>query len=376
MTVVAPNLCARKCSLTVAHTLVSENNTYAVLFDGSGDSASFGTRLPDEVFTYSGMQGDGGDICFTSDSAGTTRLPMEVVSINNGTKQAEIWVAVSLSITTDATIYVWYHSSGGTLTQPAAAAAYGSQAVWTTVGNLGGVWHLNNVNDSSSNANNLTNGNSVTFPAGKIGGGALFSSGTQTLQAANSLPTSNFSVQCWNYATTLSNSCILGQYNSANDNFIALLLSTSFPPDIIARIAAVTDDWLVPSSYPASPPKSIASVWENLAITVSSASGGTGYRNFLYSATPYSYSGTGGNAKTFSWGASKFNIGSKLGSNSAFSGTLDEVRVSTVVRSQNFVATDYAIQSSTTLVTVGTPASAVLTFLPGLFASGVYQGAA
>ena len=113
MTVVASNLCQRKCALTIAAAAVAESATYAVLFSGSGDATKFGTGLPDELFTLA--QADGGDICFTSDAAGLNPLPVEIVSILAGSKQAEIWVAVPLTAATATTIYVWYQSTGSTL---------------------------------------------------------------------------------------------------------------------------------------------------------------------------------------------------------------------------------------------------------------------
>ena len=142
MTVVASDLCQRKCSLTIAGSAVAESATYAVLLSGSGDATKFGTRLPDELFTLA--QADGGDICFTSDATGLNLLPVEIVSLLTAASR-RIWVAVPLTAGTSKTIYVWYQSTGGTLAQPAASATYGSQAVWNGangVGNMVAVYHF------------------------------------------------------------------------------------------------------------------------------------------------------------------------------------------------------------------------------------------
>ena len=111
-----------------------------MFFSGSGDSTTFGTRLPDDLFAK--CQSDGGDIVFTSDSAGTQRLPMELVSIDTTNKKAVIWVAIPLTAGTDATVYVRYQSNAGTLTQPAATDTYGSKAVWNGANGVGGSGNL------------------------------------------------------------------------------------------------------------------------------------------------------------------------------------------------------------------------------------------
>ena len=127
-----PGRCGRTCPLTISGSAITESNTYAVLFDGSGDSSKFGTRLPDEIFTGANAAlASGIDICFTSDAAGYNQLACELVWFAPATKQAEIWVAVPLIAGTNATIYVWYHGSSSTVKQPA-ATGFGSQGVWGT----------------------------------------------------------------------------------------------------------------------------------------------------------------------------------------------------------------------------------------------------
>lgn len=194
MTVVASNYCLRKCPLTLSGSLVSETATYAVLFDGSGDTSSFGTRLPDELFML--CQSNGGDICFTLDSAGEIPLPVELVAINTSAKTAEIWVAVPLTAATNLTIYVWYQSNSGTLAQPAATAANGSQAVWSAVGNMVAVYHFGTPSawsglDSTNNDNSITaGGNQGTAGTGKIGGDTLVNCGGNYVAtgSGNNLP--------------------------------------------------------------------------------------------------------------------------------------------------------------------------------------------
>ena len=178
---VAPNLCNRRCALTISGTLIAETNTYAVLFDGSGDNSKFGTRLPDEIFSL--CQSNGGDVCFTSDSAGNTQLPVEVVSFNSGNKTAEIWVAVPLTAATSKTIYVWYATQTRALNQPLATATYGSKAVWNGSLGIGGssnylvlVSHDGGITDSTGTQTLTNNGVTKTGvgSGGQIGAAGSF----------------------------------------------------------------------------------------------------------------------------------------------------------------------------------------------------------
>ena len=213
MTVVSPALCIRQCPLTINYAQVLENNTYAVLFSGSGDA--FGTRLPNEIFTLSGMQGNGGDICFTSDVLGTNQLNCEIAYINNTGNHAEIWVSVPLVTTNSSsnTIYVWYGSKSGTLTQPAVGSSFGQYAVWTAVTPTSSVvaaLHFNQTGtptswlDSTSNANHAVNTGSATATTGQIYNAASFNGSTQysKIAYAANLSVSNLTLQCWHQQTT------------------------------------------------------------------------------------------------------------------------------------------------------------------------------
>ena len=128
-----------KASLTIDHTkatadltnfpvLLNKNNLPANMIDSdSGQSAANG----------------GGDIRFSSDSAGSTQLACEVVSFVTATDPAnaiiEVYVKIpSLSSSTDTVFYVWW--AGPDSSQPAANDTYGSQNVWDS--NFGIVMHL------------------------------------------------------------------------------------------------------------------------------------------------------------------------------------------------------------------------------------------
>lgn len=99
----------------------------------------------------------GGDIRFSSDSAGVTQLACEIVnfvtdaSVSN--RRCKIFVKIpSLSATSNTDIFIWYSKAAET--QPAASSTYGSEAVWA---DYFGVWHFNgNGADSSGNHADMT----------------------------------------------------------------------------------------------------------------------------------------------------------------------------------------------------------------------------
>ena len=122
----------------------------------------------------SNIKANGADIRFTS-SDGITELPREIERYSGGILYA--WVKVTL--TKDAgdssndVIYMYYGNAAAI--EPAPGSTYGSQNVWNS--NYKGVWHLREtsggagaIKDSTSNVNHGTDSGSPTFgAAGKIG---------------------------------------------------------------------------------------------------------------------------------------------------------------------------------------------------------------
>ncbi|KKL90129.1 hypothetical protein LCGC14_1907780, partial [marine sediment metagenome] len=99
---------------------------------------------------------DGFDILFTSDD-GTSKLDHEIEKYDNATGELVVWVRIpSLSATVDTDIYIYYGN-------PSAADQSNAAGVWDT--GFQGVWHLKetdidggagDIKDSSSNLNNIT----------------------------------------------------------------------------------------------------------------------------------------------------------------------------------------------------------------------------
>lgn len=138
----------RKCKLTIQNAKIDDTlSNFPVLITE--------TTLPqgnDEIFDADGVhpaQNGGGDIRFSSDSAGSSQLACEIVTFTtdntpaNG--KAEIWVEVpSISSSVDTDIYIWWETSGSD-SQPAEDATYGKEDTWDDGGSdyFKMVQHLN-----------------------------------------------------------------------------------------------------------------------------------------------------------------------------------------------------------------------------------------
>lgn len=122
----------------------------------------------------------GGDIRFTSDSAGTTQLPVEIVKFvtdnNPANCDAEIWVKVpSISGSANTSIWMWYDTASDD-DQPTPSSTYGRMNVWDS--NFKAVYHFQETSGSRSGAtlspNILTDNATVSYGSGKVGNGADF----------------------------------------------------------------------------------------------------------------------------------------------------------------------------------------------------------
>ena len=145
--------------------LITIDNTKV---SGSSSLTNFPTlilnsNIPSAV--YAAMQGDGDDIRFTSDSAGTTELSFEVVALNAGSETGEFWVKpATITHNADTEIYMWYGDAA--LSAYAAGDIYGSQAVWTDYGSR---FHFESLlADSSAIGATLTNTGGAVQTTGPI----------------------------------------------------------------------------------------------------------------------------------------------------------------------------------------------------------------
>lgn len=115
------------------------------------------TNVPPEIFggIYE-ANSDGGDIRFSTDSAGVTEIAREIVSFSLSSNTCQIWVLVpSISSSTNTTVYMWYHNPSAT--EPSKSATYGAGNTWS---GFEGVYHLEEVaNNSAGGYKDATNFN-------------------------------------------------------------------------------------------------------------------------------------------------------------------------------------------------------------------------
>lgn len=153
--------------------------------------ANFGSNGDAMFYGAASAQANGGDVRFTSDEAGTTQLPCDVIAFGlDSADSAEDSVcmirvkAASVSSAANTTIYCWYVGNpAGSETQPAANTTYGQYNAYDA--NWKGYWPLRaDLNDRTSNAQNLTNQGTVV-PGDSAGKFGLATSFNGTNQYAN-----------------------------------------------------------------------------------------------------------------------------------------------------------------------------------------------
>lgn len=314
--------------------------------------------LPSEMFDADGShpaQNGGGDLRFSSDAAGATQLPCEVVSFvtdnNPASGSAQIHVKVpSVSASVDTTIYVWWNTSG-TDSQPSASDTYGSENVWDS--NFQAVYHLEEdpsgsapqVLDSTSNdrhgtsAGSMTGGDSIT--AG-VGSGLDLEGADDTINRSPAAVTG--------YPLTLE---LLAKPDVATGSLVLLSVLTDSTANwnghylnIDTKLQAVSVA-TTPFRVAASTGNVATGQWQHMAGVFTSSTNRQAFLN-----------GVGGTANTGAsapTGMNNTTIGSSKRSTQDFyfNGGVDEVRVSSAARSAAWVAATHS-----TLLTPGTFASA------------------
>ncbi|MFA5926665.1 MAG: DUF2341 domain-containing protein, partial [Patescibacteria group bacterium] len=279
----------------------------------------------------------GTDIRFT-DSAGTP-LAREIESYASGALIA--WVKFTptkdAGDATDDTLYMYYGNSGAV--EPTATSAYGKNSVWTS--NYLGIYHLadagpTNAVDSTSVANDGTQGGGVTFGAsGKIGAATSYD-GTDDIMTLKNYSITTSTIEMWiNPDTIVNGDRIISNTDGAAGGF-----TTQFASSKIQYWNVPAGSWSDWSSTALS-----AGNWYHLAMVTS------GGNSTLY------INGAAGN--TLSAASSPFGtlgLAAKFRSTygTTFDGFIDETRVSNTALSAEWITAEYNNQSSpATFATAG-----------------------
>jgi hypothetical protein len=362
----------RRCALVIQSSQVDSNlSNFPVLLTED--------TLPSEMFdadgSYPGLEG-GGDIRFSSDSAGSVQLACEIVSfhIDNdpGNGYAEIWVNVaSVSSGADTTIYVWYNKSGET--QPAVDAAYGAESVWDS--NFVLVQHMNEdpsgsapqMIDSTSWDNDGTSAGTMTtgdLVAAQVGNGIAFDGSNDyiNLQQPAELDfdpdDDDFTVEAW--VNTSVGGYIISKGETTTGYRQWGLFVSQTTGDIGSWLGGVTHDYTEGPNHNTGTPHYIA--------LKNYDSGGTQYfRHYSAGVEEAAETASG----SYATSDKDVLIAARRGADNSdygylMNGIIDELRVSNIARSVDWITACYRNQGSpATFVIEGTPAT------PGAISGGI-----
>ncbi len=301
---------------------------------------------------------NGWDIIFTSDIAGQVKLDHEIDSYDPTSGKCAFWVRVpTLSHSTDTTIFMWY----------------GNSAIVSSPENVAGVWknhflsvyHLGNGNliskADSGSAGYVLSG-SATAVQGQIGGAAWFNGDPSIYLYHDSVQqypsgSSAVTLEAWAQAgsTAYSGETVGYGENTTNGSRIGIALNSTSGVMEFENMA-VSGSWNYDTGW-----HHLVGVYGGGALTQNSDA-------VYLDGNPLALSLEGGTPVITT---TELKIGGlpTITFCCAFYGSVDEVRVSDIPRSADWVATEYNNQSSpSTFYTMGgsaisfsSPTSAVTT---------------
>ena len=328
--------------ITIDHTKVEDVTTPSTTY------ANFPLYI--HATGLSNIKADGADIRFTTSDG--TQIPREIEYYSSGTLDA--WVKLTLTKdsgdSTDDEIYMYYGNSGAT--EPASDSTYGSENVWDS--NFKMVQHLDETSagggsyddhlDSTSYDNDGEVSGATMDSTGKLDGADEFdgSDEIEVLDDDTLDVTTGGTLEAWIYIPTLT----------ANQD---------------ARLIHKNNNWEFKLKYTHGTP----GTWEYKG-KLKSASGDGEAKNaaadFSFNTwTHVAFTYDGSNLKIFidgeldtstEWSntatatTENLYIGSKGGGN-YFKGKMDEVRLSDIGRSEEWMGTSYTSQSDSAFLTVG-----------------------
>lgn len=280
------------------------------------------------------------DLVFSTDAGASSLLTWEIASYNASTGFLEAWVNIpSLSSSTNTIIYMSYGNASVTTYQCTATST------WDL--NYSGVYHLADGNtlsclDSTVHANTGTP-TSATAITGQVDGGVSFS-GTGFINLGSSITLNPaaalLTIECWAKRATSSSVGALVDRQGSYAFDIGVVPATVNQMKMTKY--AVID--ITISGVPAD------TAWHHF-VGVWSSTGQVLYVDGISV-------GTAANTANFAGSAFPTYIGRDVADTSNFTGSMDEVRVSSVNRSAGWVQTAFNNQNSPTSFYSMTPGGA------------------
>ena len=284
-------------------------------------------------------QANGFDLFFTA-SDGTTVLPYEREQYASGTLLA--WAKVpTLSSTAHTVLYLYYGNTAATDQQQPAG-------VWDA--NFQGVWHLKEATgttsaDSTANGNSGTDQGSPTLGAsGKIGSGVTLSGTTAYISTKNQQSNpQTLTASLWFKTTSTTGHKVLGFEDAQTGTG-----GVNYDRQIWVGTDGKAYGGINPSSIQVFSTTGTYNdgSWHHAAITVSG--GSTKYFSFYVDGSLVnSATTTGPQVYNGYWRIGSYKLANwTAGTDGYFNGSVDEVRVSSIDRSADWIKTEYNNQNS------------------------------
>jgi hypothetical protein len=278
---------------------------------------------------------DATDMLFTS-SDGSTKLSHEIEYYASTTGEIIAWVKVPTLYTAQQTpIYVYFGNSG-------ASDQQNVTGVWDS--NFKGVWHMPNgttlsASDSTSNANNGVATN-ATAASGYIGGAASFDGTDDEILVTRNAGTDDINaktVSLWVRHNEVAFDHLFGKHSGTNVWNISIDSSNFI--NFRQVFSGGTATWTSASTVP-------VSSWTHVVLAydrTSASNDPTIYINGVASSLGTDTNSTG-SANTDA--SNDIYMGETGNAGSDLNGLLDEVRFSNVIRSSDWIKSEYNNQSS------------------------------
>jgi hypothetical protein len=295
------------------------------------------------------VQTAGWDILFTA-ADGITKLDHQLESINSSTGHVTAWVRIpSLSHQTDTVIYFYYGNA-------AAANQQNSASVWDA--GYEAVWHLNDENNSTGSFHNGTPQNGVSFATAGIAGPAASFDGTDDYIDFGDIldmGLTDRSASAW-FKTTSAVGAIFGK--SLLGQVVGrwtLIYEGGSLYSIFQGIAGEGNweliQWDTPDNF-------ADGNWHNVTIVYDRSGYMKAYVDGVFSQQIDISAAVAVDMQSdhhFYIGRYQDTSGTGPHASFIFNGLIDEVRISSTIRSADWIATEYNNQSSpqTFIKTVG-----------------------
>jgi YD repeat-containing protein len=282
---------------------------------------------------------NGYDVIFTSDAGCATKLNHEVETYNGTTGAVNYWVKVpTVSHTTsDTVIYMCYRNASITTDQS------NKTAVWDA--NYKGVWHLPNgtsltANDSTSNGVNGTI-TSTSAATGQVDGCGSFDGANSKIDMGNASALDGMTaltISAWIKPNSLT-----GANRILTKWMGSFLVGTRLGSGDVLRLAVQKTGGGV-SIFDSPASTLTVGSWQHVVVTWSQPNTVTisvnGTAKTVTIAQDQNVTSTGPSSTVVQIGSPSDGVGNH------FDGLIDEVRMSNVVRSADWIKTEYNNQSS------------------------------